>query len=139
VVSGGQGSSGAGAKSPRAEMPNLEDIFLFVGALMGVWAGWGVVGVAQCGHSFLETSTHAFSIFFSGTCTSPMASSCSTCCCCSGASRRCMERRRPNSRFGPFYVIFTVKISPPGAGFSPFWVGASVDLIVAPSRVSTGL
>jgi hypothetical protein len=55
-------------------------VVLFVGALTGVWSVWDrdVVSVAQCchrqlwqckglcGHTFLETSTHAFSIFSNG-------------------------------------------------------------------------
>jgi hypothetical protein len=39
----------------RSEMPNLED---FSSSNVGVQ--WGVFG----GHTYLETSTHAFSIFF---------------------------------------------------------------------------
>jgi hypothetical protein len=74
-------------------------VVLFVGALTGVWAGWGVVGVAQCCHRQLWQCQGAYeaAIRFSKPAptrfpyfpASSMASSCSTCCCCSGASRRC--------------------------------------------------
>jgi hypothetical protein len=73
-------------------------VVLFVEALTGVWAGWGVVGVAQCCQSQLWQckGTYEAAIRFSKPAptrfpsfpASSMASSCSTCCCCSGASRR---------------------------------------------------
>jgi hypothetical protein len=74
-------------------------VVLFVGALTGVWVGWGLVGVAQCCHRQLWQCEGAYeaAIRFSKPAptsfpsfpASSMASSCSTCCRCSGVSRRC--------------------------------------------------
>ena len=74
-------------------------VVLFVGALTGVWVGWGLVGVAQCCHRQLWQCEGAYeaAIRFSKPAptrfpsfpASSMASSCSICCRCSGVSRRC--------------------------------------------------
>jgi hypothetical protein len=101
-------------------------VVLFVGALTGVWAGWGLVGVAQCCHrqlwqckgayeaAFLETSTHAFPILS---------------CIFNGLFMfdllllfRCFPEVW-RGRFGPFLCHF----QPLALAFHPsFWVGASV-------------
>jgi hypothetical protein len=104
-------------------------VVLFVGALQvpvtGVWAGWGLVGVAQCCHRQLWQCKGAYeaAIRFSKPAptrfpsfpASSMASSCSM----------LLFRCFPEVLAWPFWP-FSLSFSTSGAGFSPFWVGASV-------------
>jgi hypothetical protein len=74
-------------------------VVLFVEALTGVWAGWGVVGVAQCCHRQLWQ--------------------------CKGAYEAAIRFSKPAGGAWPFRP-FSLSFSSSGAGFSPFWLGASV-------------
>jgi hypothetical protein len=126
-------SCGAG---PRlSEMPNLADLnavlvwsVLFVGALTGVWAGWGVVGVAQCCHRQLWQCQGAYEAAIRFSKPAPTRFPFlphlqwrllvnSTSCCCSGASRRWGR-----GRFGPLlcnFHLLALAFLPSGWGQAP--------------------